>query len=183
VLFRSLTDNPGKKLYAVKTTRGGTGIYNTGLWNPLTGVLVRMWQQRLDRALSWAANNGIKFAPLCMLYHQGEWDADMGPSGIAAYKQNVSNLFAHMRGYLGAPNVPIINGQLSTAFSVENIPINNIFAELNAIDKFFKTVDMSEHQTFVPAETDGVGTIHYDAAALRYMGEQMYVQYKGFNLL
>lgn len=187
VLFAKkwLTDNPGKKLYAVKTTVGGTGIYNTGRWNPLTGDLVETFQNRLDNALLWASSKGLKFTPMALLYHQGEWDADNGQPGVDAYKQNVSNLFAHFRGYIGASNLPIINGTLSTVYNSSGryAQINTIFSELNVLDPYFKTVDMSGNQTFVPFETDAFGTIHYDANALNYMAQEMYNYYKVFNLI
>ena len=145
----------------------------------------KSFESRVQLALKWGVLNGIKFLPSQILYHQGEWDADNGQAGVDAYKQNVSNLFAHFRAFLGGVNLPIINGQLSTLYASSGryAQINTIFSELNALDPFFKTVDMTANQTFVPFATDGIGDIHYDANALKFMGEKMYDYYKEFNLL
>jgi hypothetical protein len=178
-----LTDNPSKTLYCIKTSKGATGIYNGGEWDPIVGLQSFNYMNRIAKALKWGKANNIKFMPICILYHQGEWDADMGTPGVNAYKQNVSNLFGYFKGMIGAPNIPIINGQCSQIYNGGSyVPINNIFAELNVIDPYFKTVDMTANQTFIDSSIDGLGNIHYDVTALKFMGESMYVKYKLLNL-
>jgi hypothetical protein len=186
-----LDANPTKKLYAIKQTVGGVPITelgnNTGnrnfRWQPITSLITAGQLSmasallvKVKDALDYSLINGIKLQPICTLFHQGESDADRAADGaITAYKQNASNLSSWLRGLFSTPTLPFLNGYIVGTVNSNYVLINNIFNEMNTADEYMKTVDMSSNYTTI----DG---LHYNAAALEFMGNQMYLNYKSYNL-
>lgn len=176
----------GGSLYLVRQTLGGIGLQA----QPTTGTRNWTWQPDIDNivagcnsmclalmekvnaAYNYAKRANLKLVPIAVLWHQGENDATA--DRITYFKQNLSNLISWMRGLFLAPTLPFINADVNGSYNSYYAQVNTIFRELNAVDEYMKTVDMSGHSTTL----DGV---HFDLAATQYMGEQMFNLYKLFK--
>ena len=188
-----LTDNPTKTLYAIRQTVGGVPITEKGLSSSLNRYY--RWQPRTDlidsgdssmcielvakikAAISYSYLNDIQLMPTAILFHQGEGDADRAvDDGVTDYPQNIKNLISWFRGLFCAPSLPFINGYIMDGYSSDYALINDVFDAINALDEYSKTVDMTGHYTDIG---DG---LHYDEAALSYMGGEMYTYFKSLNI-
>lgn len=173
----------GGSLYMVRQTLGGIGIQS----QPTTGNRNWTWQPDIDNivlgcksmclslmekiqaAYNFAKANNLKLLPVAILWHQGE--ADANANDIGYFKQNLSNLISWIRGLFLAPTLPFINADVNGSYNSYYAQVNTIFRELNAVDEYMKTVDMSGHSTTLDGQ-------HFDLDATQYMGEQMFNVYK-----
>ena len=181
VFFANKYIQDNGELYAIKISKGATGIYN-GEWSPDgdCGNLANKLVENINEINEWAEKNNVEFYPLCVLYHQGEWDADTGH--ITEYKDSLTKLLSFIRGSICSSRIPVINGECSYIYANGLYTgINDVFAQIGLEDDCFKTVNMAEHQTFISSSIDGLGNLHYDASALQYMGEQMYEIFKSMT--
>lgn len=183
-----LDDNPNKQLYAIKQTVGGTPISpkrdteekRAYCWTPqpelITDGGISMCEQlieKLKKAFDFSLNNNLNLAFQALLWHQGE--ADMTDVRRSDYKENLENLFCWFRGLFSTPALPIINGFVADGYNTW-YPTDNanvVFKDLNEIDSFFKTVDMTGKET--------IDDVHFTAESQQYLGEQMYLFYNYFN--
>lgn len=185
---KAYLDEYGGTLYAVRQTLGGIGIESQPTtpprnytWQPKINNIVpgcnSMCLELLDKlvkAKEWANNNGLVLLPIAILWHQGENDAT--EERVTLYKQNLSNLISWIRGIFSAPALPFINAFIQNDYNTYYQQINSIFVEMNGEDYYMRTVDMEGHYTSIG---DG---LHYDSAALQYMGEQMFEKYKELDV-
>ena len=183
-----LENNPTKTLYMIRQTVGGIGMQTqpttppmNWTWQPDTDKIVEgcqsmclSLQTKLFDGLNFAKINGIKLLPIAILWHQGENEVDSG--NVSYAKQNLSNLISWIRGLFKAPHLPFINAEIAKTH-IGYDKVNEIFSELNKVDDYMATVDMSNNTTLLD---DGY-VAHYDADAIEYMGEQMYNEYKKLN--
>lgn len=181
-----IDENPGKKIYAIKQTLGGTpisekGAANAARFQPKTELIPGGERQMLTEllnkfkaAVAYAQVNNIVFVPAAILFHQGEADSVIGALAVNDYQQNLSNLISWIRGLFMAPKLPFINADVVSTFNAFSPDINTIFGNLNSLDEYMRTVDMSLNETTI----DGV---HFDAPAIEFMGNEMYNNYKIFN--
>lgn len=174
----------GGSLYMIRQTLGGIGIQN----QPTTGTRNWTWQpdiasivpgcnsmclalmEKIQAAYEFAKGQNLKLLPIAILWHQGENDATADRIGY--FKQNLSNLITWIRGLFLAPTLPFINADINNA-DTYTAQVNAIFRELNDLDEYMKTIDMSGHSTTM----DGV---HFDVSAIQYMGEQMFNAYQNY---
>lgn len=187
-----LDANPTKKLYCIRQTVGGVPITELGFtgggnryyrWQPKTNLIAvgdlsmcSKLLEKVNNAITYSFSNSIKLKPAAILFHQGEGDADRSANGgVTAYKQNLSNLSSWLRGLFSAPTLPFLNAYIVGTYNANYPAINTIFNEMVVQDSYMKTVDMSSNYT-----TIGDG-LHYNSAALEYMGNQMYSNYLSYN--
>lgn len=188
-----LIDNPTKTLYAIRQTVGGIPITELGSdagstrlyrWQPRTDLIPSgensMCEELVSKikdAITYCYLNSIEIMPIAVLYHQGEGDADRASDGgVTAFPQNIKNLISWFRGLFCTPLLPFINGYIMATYSTDYEDINAIFDNINILDAYSKTVDMTGHYTSIG---DG---LHYNEAALSYLGGEMYNFYKALNL-
>lgn len=172
----------GGKLYMVRQTLGSIGIEA----QPTTGTRNWTWQPDIDNivsgcnsmcvalmnkvlaAMEYAKQQGIILVPLCILWHQGE--ADATATNVLLYKQNLSNLIMWLRGLFLAPTLPFICAEIGDDYNTYFPQINNILAQIDEEDEYMTAISMAGHYTMLP---DGE---HYDADAIAYMGNQMFIE-------
>ncbi|WP_163268573.1 sialate O-acetylesterase [Dysgonomonas sp. 216] len=182
-----LTDNPCKKVYAIRQTIGGVPITEKGFsssnnryyrWQPKAELIAdtdkSMCLELLDKiqvAKEYATANNLKLMPVAILCTQGEGDADRASDGgVTDYPVNLSNLITWVRGLFLTPTLPFINIQIAN-YNSDYTAINTVFTEMNALDKYMRTVDMTDHQPTLD-------NIHYAATELQYAGETAYNYFK-----
>ena len=178
-----LDANPGKKLYCMKHTKGGTAIYEAGgasqnaRWQPKTELitngdrkLVDEYEIKLRNIISWCNGNGVRLMPIANLNSQGETDGDIGPLAIAAYPQNKRNLIAYLRGLWNLKQLPYIsitlNSQAGPNSGDSYQQINAILEAIDAEDDYYSLIDMAAYEPGAD--------VHYKVAGLEYAGTQMF---------
>jgi hypothetical protein len=97
-----------------------------------------------------------------ILWHQGEGDSD--PELTATYAERFAAMIAQLRLDLGAPDVPVIVGELGR-FRTENGGIDTVLAQLPG---------RVSRCAFVSSEdlTDKGDKVHFDSKSLRELGRR-----------
>lgn len=179
----------GGQLYALKHTIGATPIHKM----PTTGTVKASWNPdiksfpsgcrpllaelvtKLKSAREWATANGKQLFPIAILWHQGETDADN--NDFQYYKADLENVLGYLRGCFGAQTMPILSGYINEQYSASYSQINDILDTIATEDEYYKVIDMTGHFTGRTGDL-----VHYNEAAISYMGEQMFDDYNTLNL-
>jgi len=135
------------------------------------GTPLRRWVKGgdlYDRALVMAKRAGQVGTIRGVLWHQGESDSD-GQKNAETYEARLGQMFKDLRTDLGAPELPIVVGQLGEFLPVDKHPYVNV---VRAALKHIPAV--VPHAGY--ADSAGLGDkgdhLHFDAAAQQKMGER-----------
>lgn len=172
----------GGYLYCVKQTLGGVpisekGSSNIARWHSNTELvplgersMVKELTSKLTSLKKYASDKEFKVNIIAVLYLQGEADADEIVR-LDDYEQNYADLVAHIRNLVGNENLPFISANILYRNS-HCVRLNQILHSYSYMDANSKTVNTLEHLTHLG---DG---LHYDAAALEYIGNIMFDYYE-----
>jgi hypothetical protein len=115
-----------------------------------------------------------------ILWHQGE--ADAGKQELAAsYRERFAAMIAQLRSDLGAPDVPVVVGQLGVFLSEGQTP-RSPFAAL--VDEQLATIPLKVPRTaFVPSAglTSNPDHLHFDARSQREFGRRYALAFLGLD--
>ncbi|HET7537010.1 MAG TPA: sialate O-acetylesterase [Candidatus Didemnitutus sp.] len=109
------------------------------------------------------AKEALKHGQLAgILWHQGE--SDRAPNLVATYPERFAKMIAQLRADLGAPDVPVILGEIGR-FCDDQAGINAALAE---------TARKIPDAAFVTTEglTDQGDKLHFDSASFRELGRR-----------
>jgi hypothetical protein len=152
--------DPSATIGLIPAAFGGTSIED---WKP-GGKLFEDAVRRAKFAIKTGQLRGI-------LWHQGE--AESGKKELAGrYRERWSAMIAKMREELGAPNVPVIVGQLGR-FRSEGAEPRSPFAAL--VDEQLAIIPLAApHTAFVSSEglTSNPDFLHFDAKSQREFGRR-----------
>ncbi|MGZ9811249.1 sialate O-acetylesterase [Pseudoroseicyclus sp. H15] len=163
-------------LVICRVTEGGTavdpGINPRGSWHaddvaiPAgTPRLLAALEARYAALLAWAGARGIEVEPLALLWHQGEASA---ASSSAVFQAQTEAVFACIRAFTGAPELPVISGTVSHASAQYAPAIEAAMQAIAASDPAVVYRDNSAETLF-----DG---LHFDAAGALAVGAQLSLQ-------
>lgn len=172
----------GGYLYCVKQTLGGTpisekGSSNLGRWQSHTELIasgersmVKLLESKLTSLKQFASKKKIDVNIIAVLYLQGEADADEAVR-LNDYEQNFSNLVSYIRQLVGNEQVPFINAEILYR-NTNCVKLNQILHSCSDKDPYLRTVSTYGHLTHIG------DYLHYDAAALEYIGNTMFDYYE-----
>jgi hypothetical protein len=107
---RALTDGrPGSKIAIIKVAEGGTGLHDR--WKAGTGDLYLLLVSEVKARLAELAGENPRIDGF--VWMQGENDASRADTA-AAYRKNLEEFLLRLRTDLGAPDMQVVAGLIST---------------------------------------------------------------------
>ncbi|NDV95670.1 hypothetical protein D0T84_12205 [Dysgonomonas sp. 521] len=179
---KKYTEKYGNYLYCLKHTLGGTpisekGSPNIGRWQSHTELIpsgersmVKLLESKLASLKQFAAKKNVDVNIIAVLYLQGEADADEAVR-LDDYEQNFTDLVSYVRTLVGNEHVPFIAAEILYR-NTNCVRLNQILHSCSNKDPNLKIVSTYEHLTHLG------DYLHYDAAALEYIGNTMFDYYE-----
>ena len=166
--YASSNLSSGRYVLVLPTAKGGSS-FQAGDWNqgdPSYNTLVSL----VNTAKSL---NGLSKL-VCMLWHQGESDAQ-NDTEAALHKPALIAMIAALRSDFSLPTMPIVMGELGQfLFAAPQVPsykiVNTGMTEIAKLDSFVKLA--------LATNLNDLGDkLHFDSAGLRVFGYRYFIQY------
>lgn len=172
----------GDELFCIRQTLGGIPISEKGdgqqaRWTAHINLIPAgersmvneiIW--KLTEAKEYAEQNSLRLVPVAILFHQGEsdtWPVERRND----YETNLTDLKEYLRKLLDVEDLPFICGEIFYRDYACNT-INDVFHKISQTDENFRCINMSQNQTYIGDR------LHYDGAALEFMGTDMFRCYE-----
>lgn len=162
---KMVADNPSAHYAFIKFAVGGTSLATD--WNPATpGPVYNNFKATVDKGLQALTDAGYTPQIIGMLWLQGENDG-LSTSYAAAYKQNLLNLIANVRGTYGA-NLPFIIGGIGNAPGPGRTIVMTTQAQVAATTKNVRYFDNDDINTNME--------LHFYPVPMQVIGERFATQ-------
>jgi hypothetical protein len=145
---------PSDDIYLIKCSLDRNSLAYD--WNPNgTGATYNSFKSIVNTAMADLQGKGLSPSIAGMLWMQGEADAQNAATA-AAYKTNLKNLIAKVRGDFNAPEMPFVLGRITTYYDTKPTPGGNAVV---------RTAQMA-----IPSEVTHTACINTDDLEWAYIG-------------